>query len=470
MSEDMNNNKWTVLAIVLLGVFMCTLDGSIVTITLPNMSTILSVGIETIQWVVTIYLMILSSLVLIFGRLADMKGKKTIFKYGFAIFALASLLCGSSNHFIFLVFSRAIQATGAAMMMASCFGIITMAFPETEKGRAIGFIGTVAGLGAVAGPPLGGLLAGLFGWKAIFLVNVPLGIFGFFAGAKIIPDDKNNKVNEPLDIKGATTFAIASFLLVWLLLSGEKTGWINPANLGSLAVITISLIMLYKTEKKIEYPLIDLSLFNNTLFTINIICAFISNMVTVSAEIIHPFYLQDILLLASGRAGVFMLALPILSAVVAPISGYLSDKLGSKIPALFGMIFMAAGIFLMAFLTDQSDTYYVLLGIGVLGIGNGLFQSPNNAFIMSLVPSHKLGIAGGINSLVRYQGMVFGIVFSVSLLYNRMNYRLGEHVNSITAQNNEIFLYAMKYVYLSLSLLAFIGILLTLTMFWKRKN
>lgn len=462
MDHNVYENRWRILPIVLLGPFMATLDSSIINVALPNMAQRLSVGINTIQWVVTSYLIVISALVLIFGRIADMIGKTTVFQYGFLIFSVGSLLCGISKTIQFLIFSRIIQAIGAAMTMSSNQGILAAIFPANERGRALGFSGTTVAIGTMLGPPLGGIMVEIFNWESIFLINIPIGVVAFFLGEKMLPKKEKEEKKETFDLKGAILFIIFVVLLFWAMLSGEKLGWQNKYIITSFIIAILSFIIFYFIEQKEENPMLDFSIFNNKLFNVSIFCAFVSFTVIFCNNIIHPFYLQYVMNISPGRAGILMMVFPISAGIIAPISGYISDKVGSESLTFLGLLITTVGLILIGYLNINSTYIEIVVRIAILGLGNGLFQSPNNSIVMSLVPKNKLGIAGSINALVRNMGMVFGIAFSVTLLYNRMSHSIGYKVLSFVPGRPDIFIYAMRLVYLSAASICIIGIILTL--------
>lgn len=462
MDHKIYENRWRILPVVLLGPFMATLDSSIVNVALPDMAQKLSVGINTIQWVVTSYLIVISALVLIFGRIADIIGKSAVFQYGFVIFSLGSLLCGFSKSIEFLIFSRIVQAIGAAMTMSSNQGLIAAIFPLKERGRALGLSGTTVAVGTMLGPPLGGIMVQIFNWESIFLINIPIGIVAFFLGRKMLPKEERKEVVDGFDLRGAILFMAFVVSLFWAMLSGEKLGWENKYIVISFIIASACFTTFYFVEIKEKNPMLDFSMFENKLFNVSIFCAFVSFTVIFCNNIIHPFYLQYVMKISPAGAGILMMVYPISAGVIAPISGYISDKIGSEILTFFGLLTTTIGLVLLGSLNTNSTYYDIVIRIAILGFGNGLFQSPNNAIVMSLVPKNKLGIAGSINALVRNIGMVFGIAFSVGLLYNRMSHSIGYKVINFIPGRPDVFIYAMKFVYMSAASICIIGIILTL--------
>jgi EmrB/QacA subfamily drug resistance transporter len=459
-NEVFYKNRMLILINVVLMTFMACLDSSIVNVALPVMSKKLSVSTGAISWVVTVYLVTISATILIFGRLGDIKGKTGIFKFGIILFTLGSLMCGISNSFVLLIISRVVQAIGAAGAMATNQGIITHVFPANERGRALGITGTFVALGTMVGPPLGGFIVDVFNWKYIFLINVPIGIFTYVMGLKLLPQTNKN-TNEKLDTKGAFLFTIAVVALFGALNLGVDKGFTNPYIISGFVVAAISILVFIIVERKQETPLLQLEIFSDPLFSLSIFCGFISFIGISTASIIQPFYLQDVLKLSPGVTGIIMIASPLILSVVAPVSGHLSDKIGSEILTFFGLIFSSAGLFLLSSLNEHTQIWMMIVYVVIMSIGNGLFQSPNNSLIMSTVPRDKLGIAGSVNALIRNLGMVFGIALATTLLYNRMSKKLGYHVINYVQGREDAFVYAMRIVYITAAVICIFGALLT---------
>lgn len=445
--------------VILVGSFMTTLDINIVNVALPKISVSLSVGINSIQWVVTSYLIVVSSLVLIFGRISDIIGKKKIYQKGFIIFSLGSLFCVLSTNMTFLIIARIIQGIGASMMMSCNFGIITMCFPQNERGRAVGVLGTVVAIGTMTGPPLGGFLVSMFKWQSIFIINIPIGIMAYFIGGKLLPKEEKKEKKEFFDIKGAVLFSTSIIMLFYALSASENKGFNSPLIIGSFILFTLSFISFILVELHVKAPMVDFKLFENKLFSAGIFCAFISYSVIYFTNIIQPFYLQHILNMPPERAGLIMMVYPVTAAIVAPISGFISDKIGYKLPSLLGLIATCLGIYSMSFLTKNSSYLNIMLSMSLLGSGYGMFQSPNTAGVMSCVPKDKLGITGSMNSLTRNLGMTFGISMSTTIFYRLINMKLGYSSNGIVAANSYIFIYAMRHVYIIGAIIAIPGIL-----------
>lgn len=464
-----NKKRWMILFTVVSATFMATLDGSIVNVALPNMSDKLNVSMASIEWVVTSFLITISAAILIFGRLGDIKGKTKVFKFGVVVFTLGSLLCGLTDSLPMLVSARVIQAIGAAAAMGTNQGIVTQAFPANERGRALGVLGTFVALGAMAGPPLGGIIVSAFGWEYIFLVNVPIGIFVFASSIKIFPKS-TTATGEKFDGLGAVLFAAATILSFGALVEGQSIGYDNPYMIASFAVSIITFALFILAEAKAPQPLLYLKIFSNSLFTISILCGFISFIVISASNIILPFYFQDALKLTPAAAGFFMMVSPIVLSVVAPCSGYLSDKIGSEILTLIGLALTGLGLFLISSLNETSGVFLIIIFIAIMSAGNGMFQSPNNSLVMSTVTHDKLGIAGSVNALIRNLGMVIGTSLATMLLYNKMSEKAGYRVIDYVKGRDDIFIYGMKFVYISAAVLCIFGVLITAVRYYSSRK
>ena len=467
--KQLKKNKWPILLIVVMSTFMATLDSSIVNVALPQMARALDVDTAQIQLVVTSYLIVIVGIILIFGKLGDMLGKTRIFTFGIAMFTLGSLLCGIGSSFPVLIGARIIQAVGAAATMANNQGIITQVFPATERGKALGLTGTSVALGSLVGPGLGGIIVGAASWEYIFLINVPVGVVVLFFAIKLLPRS-NKKVTDRLDILGAALFMFSIVPLFVALGQVPSLGFTNPLILSAFVVSVLSFIAFIVVEQKRENPLISLSIFKNKLFSLSIFCAFITFVGLFCNSIIQPFYLQDVMNYAPEQAGLIMMIFPLVLSVLAPVSGHVSDKIGSELLTFIGLLLISLGLFLMSTLTEQSSLMTMVIFIVILSAGMGLFQSPNNSLIMSTVGRHQLGIAGSINALVRNMGMVCGIALATTLLYGSMSEELGYRVTDYVAGQNGAFINGMRNVYLTAAVICFVGAILTLLRLIEKKS
>ncbi|MBP9479737.1 MAG: MFS transporter [Sebaldella sp.] len=458
--HDRYKNKWVVLATMLLMTFMSTLDGSIVNVALPTMAKELSVTTQSISWVVSSYLVGICTVILVFGKLGDLKGKMKIFKIGVFLFTLGSLICGFSPSLPILIASRILQAMGAAASMATSQGIITEAFPKHERGRALGLNGTFVALGSMTGAPLGGFLISIFSWNYIFLINLPIGILAFIFCQKFLPKE-HVKARKFPDVKGFLLFVITIVSFFVAIIEGEVLNYTNPLIITCFAVSIISFILFVYIEKSVAEPMLDLDIFKSKLFSISIFCAFISFVALFCLSMVNPFYLQYTLKYSPAITGLLMMFYSVIISFVSPFSGTLSDKIGSEFLTFIGLVIMGVGLFLMTLLSVSTPIPLFIGFIIIIALGAGLFQSPNTSLIMSTVNKDQLGIAGSVNALVRNLGMSVGTALATSLLYNRMSHKAGYKVLTYIEGRDDIFMYGMRYVYMVAGAFCIIGAIIT---------
>jgi EmrB/QacA subfamily drug resistance transporter len=405
-------SKWWVLIAIGIGTFMSALDGSVVNTILPVINRSLNSNIASIEWVVTTYLLVLSGLLLSFGRLGDLRGHKPVYVAGFAIFLGGSALCGFAPTVTFLVAFRGIQALGAAMLQANSPAIITKNFPGTQRGQALGLVATMTYLGLTVGPSLGGWLAQQFSWRAVFYINVPVALLAIWLSIRSIPNDKTKKIDEHFDLSGAITFTAGLVILLLALNRGHELGWNSPIILGLLFVAAILLGIFFFIELRSPAPMLDLTLFTHRIFSGAVGSAILNYLCVYSILFLTPFYLIQGLGLSPAKAGLMLTAQPIIMAIVAPLSGSISDRIGTRLPATFGMITLALGLILLSRLDGQSSLPLIALALGIAGLGTGTFISPNNSALMGAAPGYRQGIAAGILATARNMGMALGVGFA----------------------------------------------------------
>ncbi|WP_100488351.1 MFS transporter [Sporolactobacillus pectinivorans] len=447
-NQDVQRKRWLILIVVNLFTFMSTLDASIVNVALPQISRDLNLPIASSQWIVTIYLMVICVLILMFGRLGDMLGKIFVFRIGTLLFVLGSLISGFGLNFELLLTGRVIQAIGASMTMANNFGIATDIFPRSERGRALGLIGTFVSLGGIAGPGIGGIVVSALSWNYIFWINVPIGIVVIILGLYVLPKDLF-KSKGNLDKTGTLIFGLFITLLFAGLLLGEHFGYKNWKIAGFLILSVVFLALFIRAEWHKEQPMLQLKLFQNPLFSVGILCGYLVFLSNFCFTIIAPFYTQDILNMTARDSGLLMMLFPIMMAVIAPMSGALSDKIGSEILTFIGLLVLVAAQIGLGFLDETSPLFYVGMLIAMLGIGSALFMSPNNSLVMSTVPRSQLGSAGSVNALIRNLGMISGITFATTLLFACMSSAAGYRVTGLIPGHPDVFLYGMHIVFLT---------------------
>ncbi|OPY34448.1 MAG: putative transporter [Methanomassiliicoccales archaeon PtaU1.Bin124] len=409
--------KWTVLAIACIGSMMAPLDSSIVSVTLPEMAQSLHMDYVQVIWVPTAYLVTIAALLLSFGRLSDLRGRKPYYLIGFAIFTVSSIACSLSHDGSQLIVSRIAQGVGGAFMMAVSPALITATFPGKERGKALGINAMFVYIGLSLGPPLGGFLTDLFGWPSIFWVNVPIGALAIILGALVI---KEEKVHRPgrFDLPGAFLFALSLVTLLLALTFGEEWGWGAPLIIVLFLIFAASFYAFVRTEQaKGSDAMLDPSLFRkNRMFAAGNISALLNYTSYFGVSFIASFYLQRVLGLGLTTAGLILLVMPLVMAFTAPLSGWMSDRIGSRMLSTGGMVIIAMALLLMSTLGTGDSGFLVALYLGIMGLGMGLFSSPNTSSVMGCVPNRQLGVASGAIATMRTVGQSFSLTIMGAII------------------------------------------------------
>jgi EmrB/QacA subfamily drug resistance transporter len=410
---------------VAMGTFLATIDGSIVNVALPTLTRTFNTQFSTVQWIVLAYLLTVTTLMLSVGRLADMKGKKPIYTAGFAIFTIGSALCGLSLTVYALIAFRVLQGVGAAMVMALGMAIVTESFPPSERGKALGISGAVVSLGIVVGPTLGGLLIDAFSWRSIFYVNLPVGIIGILMVLRFVPTIKPPG-GQRFDFLGAVTLFIALLALLLALTLGQENGFAEPLVLALCGVSAVFAALFIAIELKAEQPMIDLRLFRSSLFSVSLVTGYIIFVCIAGAIILMPFYLENVLGYDTRQVGLLLAVVPIGLGVTAPISGSLSDRFGTRPITVIGLAVLLVGFFALSTLGEDTTALGYILRFLPIGIGVGMFQSPNNSAVMGSAPRERLGVASGMLAVTRTLGQTTGIAVLGALWASRVANYIGE--------------------------------------------
>ena len=448
--------KWLILAAVMVGSFMGPLDGSIVNTVLPEITRSFGTDISIAQWVPTVYLLTLSCLILLYGRLGDIIGYRRVFLIGLSGFTIASLLCGFSQNIWMLIGFRALQGLAAGMTMAVGIAIITTAFPPNERGKALGIyaISIAAALGL--GPTLGGLIAEYLSWRYVFFVNVPIGLLALFWCYRVVPHSVT-KPDQRLDWHGAFTAFVFLTSLLLFANRGQDWGWTSAAIISLLVVAVISGAAFLWIERRAEQPMLNLGLFKSRVFSYASLSALLNFMALYALIFVTPFYLAYVLGFSILKVGLVMAVAPVATLFVAPLSGALSDRIGTRPFAVCGMFLCAVGLFLMSGLEVTSSAPDVIWRLVICGVGISMFQSPNNSAIMGSVPIVHLGIASGMISTMRTVGMVLGIAVVGAVLYNLAPVVASGNLEQLTGSEAGEFMDGLRWAYISGAVIAAIA-------------
>lgn len=413
------SRKWLVMTAVGLATFLETIDSSAVSLALPTLVKVFAVNFALVQWVMLAFVLAQATLMLVMGRLGDTFGKKPIFLSGLVIAAVGATLCGLAPNLEWLIALRVLQAVGVAMAMALSFGIVAEAFPPSERGMALGTIGSIVSLGTVIGPVIGGLILSALSWRWLFFLNLPFALLSFPIGLRALPHLRQGSGGR-FDYSGSFIFFLC--LLAFLLATtfGQSLGFAEPRILLLLGLAACLLLVFVYVEGRVVAPVVDLQLFSNVQFSINMIQRYLSFVMFVSVSLLMPFYLQNMVGHSARMAGILLTAIPIAFGGIAPIAGSLSDRLGALPVTALGLFLLLLGALSISTLQEQSSTFSYILHVLPFGLGMGIFQSPNNSAIMSLVPKERFGMASSLLSVVRTLGRSSGIALLGALWTSRV--------------------------------------------------
>ncbi len=394
---------------------MASLDRNIIIIALPSIASELHTSLITLVWIAIGYWVVTASMLLTFGRLADMFGRVKLYNLGFALFTIGSGLCCVSQTGEQLIVFRIIQAFGAAFIFSNSSAILSDAFPESERGKALGINQISIVVGSIMGLVIGGALTSYFGWRSIFWVNIPIGIFAtLWAFSKL--KELGTIKKEKIDWLGNLLFA--GGLVV--LLVGITFGSFHLLNIFEITLFIsggISLLVLfYMNEKKVSFPMMDLTLFRLRLFTSSNIAIFFNSLARGAFTFVMVFYLQGpTMLLNPLDSGIYLIPVSLSLAIVAPITGWFFDKYRSQIISQTGLIISAIGFILLTAMGSRISYVDAILPLALIGAGMGIFTSPNRATIMNSVPPNRRGVAAGISTTLVMTGSAFsiGLVFLI---------------------------------------------------------
>jgi len=461
-----------VLALVWTGLFMTTLDASIVNIGLPTIARAFGSPLSgTIEWVIIGYLVVAAGLLLTVGRVSDMVGRTPIWMVGLGLFTLASVLCGAAPSVQLLILARLLQGVGAALVLATGTAMLTGAVPPNQHGRALGLGALAIALGTSVGPTLGGLITEHLSWRWIFYVNVPIGLVALTAAYRFLPRG-TGRGRGRFDPLGALLLGVGVAGLTLGLSFGGEWGWGSAGLLGTLAIAVAALTGALVVERQVADPIIDLTLFRNRVFSSGIASMTLSMLALFSVGFLLPFYFEELRGFSTAHSGWLLTPMPLALAVVAPIAGAASDRLGSRLIAPLGLAINAVALSLLAQLDATSSTRDIAWRLALAGIGQGLFQAPNTRAVMDAASATEQGAASGILATARITGQAFSVAVSgavflglggsagAALIVSRGN---GGHSGLATALALEsTFLHAFHAAFMVCSAFAALGALAAL--------
>ncbi|MQG69920.1 MAG: DHA2 family efflux MFS transporter permease subunit [SAR202 cluster bacterium] len=414
-----------VLATIAVGAFVSVLDQTGVTLALPPLATHFDATLPVVQWVALGYSLTTGALLLPMGRLSDMVGRKVVYMIGFVIFILGALLAGSSPSLLTVIIFRTIQGSGSAMIQANSMAILTSMFPASQRGRVIGMYMTMVGMGAIAGPVIGGTVVELLGWRAVFYMGVPLGVVSLAAAALVLERDRPAGVEGGIsrvrfDWAGAVLSTTALVVFLLSMTNAYRIGWTSPLVFSAFAAAFALLISFIVWERRTAEPLLALELFRRKLFSMGSSASFLIFLAGTSVFYMMPFYLQGVLDLSPGRAGMVIAPTALCFALTGPIAGRLSDRYGFKRFEITGLLMLSASMLLLSRLTEDTRIHYIIPVLVMQGIAMGMFNSPNASSILSTVEPARYGVATAFINMIRTTANVTGIGLAITIVTAQM--------------------------------------------------
>src|SRR3984893_254141 len=429
------SQKWRTMLVVSLGAFCPPIGISTISIGLPVIAAALHQPVTSAEWVIVTYVLVITSLLMTFGRLGDLISTKRLYVVGFAVFTLGALASGLSPSFGWLLASRALQGLGGAMMFSVAAAIVTRAFPPSERGLALGINAVFIYAGLTAGPLIGAFVLVTGSWRGLFLINVPLGIGGILLALLFLREDARPQHRAPtrFDVPGALLGSLALFCLLLVLSQAPSWGILSPATLGLLVLSAALAIGFVRWERQTSAPMVDLSMFADRLFSAALASSVLAYLAIFMLNLLVPFYLIHGLGFVYFHAGILLTPVPVAMLVFAPISGWLSDRVGSRALTSGGMILVAISFYWLSRLGLHPSYADLVPPLLVNGVGTGLFTSPNNSAVMGAVRPARMGTAAGLLATSRNLGMALGPATAAAVIAFRLPAHLAEHAGPTAA-------------------------------------
>ena len=413
-----SNYKWWAFIAIGIGLFTSVVDYGTVAVALPTIADHFNSDFPTVQWIMVGYNLTISALLLPMGRLSDIIGRKQVYVTGLILFVIGAALAGFSTDITILILSRVLMGCGAAMAEGTGMAMMISVFSGNERGKALGSYMSVVGLGAISGPAIGGLLVSVWDWRSVFFFNVPLGILAITASLIILDNRRllEGHRRDRFDWLGATLSATALITLLLAATNGPRMGWDAPIIMASWAAFSVLLGAFIWWELRTPAPMLDLRLFKRRTFSRGISAGFISFLGLSSVRYLIPFYLQTVLDYSPGKIGLILAPNAIAMIVIGPLAGRLSDRYGWRTLNVGGLLISAAGMFLLARVTENSSLDLVLAGMLLQSCGLGFFNSPNSSSILSTVERQRYGVVTALLNLMRNSAQVMGIAVATAII------------------------------------------------------
>jgi EmrB/QacA subfamily drug resistance transporter len=421
-----------------LGNFLILLDTTVVNTAAPDIMTTLDTGIDNILWVLNGYLLALSCLLIVFGRVGDVVGPRNVFVAGLGLFAVASILCGLSQTPGQLIAARVLQGVGAAALLPQALVLISLIFPAERLGLAFGIFTAVAGVASVSGPTVGGLLITEFGWPSIFYVNLPLGLLGIIITLRFVPDVRSRRPHR-FDLVGVLLATLGLCGIVYGLVEGQRHHWgpvWGPVTIGMILITSLALLLVFVAwERRHPEPLVPLDLFRSGNFSIATLIALFTSFALYGFLLVFVIETQTVLGMSPLMSGVAALPLTLVLSGVAPLAGRLTDRAGGRVLLIVGLAAYAVGILGVAFLPTRHSTAATFIGPLILvGVGIGTTIAPTTTEAMRDLEPRQIGTGSGVLNTARQVGSALGAAVIGAVLQNRLVESLHHTARDTAAQ------------------------------------
>ena len=426
LNSESNSYKWWVLIAISIANFSAALDMSIITVSFPRLTEVFNTDASVVVWLAISFAIAELGLLLTLAKVGDSIGRKKVYCFGLGLYTLGLILCSVSPNITMLILSRIVQGAGAAMTLTVGAAIVVAVFPREQQGRAIGFFSMLTAVGLIAGPALGGVIIDYLDWQGIFYTRIPVGIITLLMAMVIIKEQKDPSIRFQLDYGGSILLLCGVGCLLLYLNLGSDWGYTSVISLVLLFIAVGSLASFIYVERKVPQPILDLSFFKNRTFTMAGITNFIQMTSGSLGPVLIPFFLMDGLLLSPSTVGLLMALIAVPPVIISPISGWISDKIGNRIPMVIATACFTVGLFLASRLDIETTILEVALVLTLFGFGMGMFMAPNQSAMISTVPRRHLATAMGVANTMRLLGGSSGMALGGTLYAVEQSRRLEE--------------------------------------------
>jgi EmrB/QacA subfamily drug resistance transporter len=435
VNDSSSGYKWWVLTVVSIANFSAALDMSIITVSFPRLTDVFNTDASTVVWLTVAFSVAELGLLLTMAKIGDTIGRKKVFAIGLVIYTIGLVLCSISPNISVLIVSRIVQGAGAAVIITLGSAIVVASFPQEQQGRAIGMFAMLTSVGLIAGPALGGVILDYLDWQGIFYTRIPVGILTFILTLVIIKEQKEPGARLQLDIGGAVTLLAGTSCLLLFLNMGSDWGYTSVKSLGLLLAAFILLGVFLYLERRVAQPVLELRFFKNRTFTM----ASATNLIQMASgsmgPVLIPFFLINGLLLSTSTSGLLMALIAVPPVFISPISGWISDKIGHRIPMVFATSCFSIGLFLTSRWDIESTMLHIILVLVLFGIGMGMFMAPNQSAVLSAAPRRNMATALGVSNTMRLLGASIGTAVAGTLYAYRQEIFAAELAGQGTADN-----------------------------------